>query len=140
MRLWLAIPLIALLALSQQAPTGPFSHKKHAALRMACSQCHMNAVKAERAGFPAVDRCRVCHMGIAERKIPGERVYVMRDFVIFSHARHAEAKLNCAQCHGEVNTMEKVEVVRSTKMASCMDCHREHNATRECNVCHELGQ
>lgn len=140
MRFAIAIPVLALFALAQQAPTGPFSHKKHAPLKLACTQCHANAAKSERAGFPALDRCKTCHTGIAERKIPVERVYLLRDFVLFSHARHAESKLTCAQCHGEVNAMEKVEVFRSTKMASCMDCHREHNASRECNVCHELGQ
>jgi hypothetical protein len=140
MRGWLVIPLLVMLGLAQQAPVGPFSHKKHAGLKLKCSQCHASAEKAERAGFPAPAGCRTCHTQMAPRAIPEQRVYELRDFVIFSHGRHAEAKLNCASCHGEVNAMDKVEVVRSTKMASCMDCHREHRATLECNVCHELGQ
>jgi hypothetical protein len=140
MRGWLALPLLVLLAMAQQAPEGPFSHKKHAALKLKCVQCHPNAEKAERAGFPAVAGCRTCHTEMAPRAIPEQRVYELRDFVIFSHARHADSKLECANCHGNVNAMEKVEVVRSTKMASCMDCHREYKATLECNVCHELGQ
>ena len=52
----------------------------------------------------------------------------------------AAAKVACAACHGDVKAQAKIEVHRSTKMAACVDCHKEHKATVACNACHELGQ
>lgn len=120
---------------------GPFSHKMHAPLKMKCVQCHTQADKAERAGFPPLAQCKVCHTEMGERTIPSQRLYEIRDFVVFSHARHvAAAKLECAACHGAVYEQAVLKVERSTAMKACMDCHREHKATLSCTACHELGQ
>ena len=120
---------------------GPFSHKAHAPLKLKCGQCHAGAETAERAGFSAVTPCRVCHTGMADRTIPSQRLYEVRDFVIFSHARHvAAAKLDCAACHGAVYEQAVLTVARPTTMKACLDCHREHKATLSCTACHELGQ
>jgi hypothetical protein len=118
----------------------PFAHLKHAPLKMKCVACHKTAEAEEAATFPAVSQCRVCHTSIADREIPSQRIYRVRDFVVFSHARHATAKVGCASCHGDVNAQMVLKVERPTTMAACVGCHKEHKATVACNACHELGQ
>jgi hypothetical protein len=134
--------LLALLALFgwAGAPEGDFSHAKHAPLKMKCVSCHVTAEKEEIASFPEVKQCRTCHVAMADREIPSRRVYQVKDFVVFSHARHAESKTACATCHGDVMSMAKVELARPTTMAACVACHKETKASVTCNTCHELGQ
>ncbi|MBI2689077.1 MAG: cytochrome c3 family protein [Acidobacteria bacterium] len=117
-----------------------FSHKRHASLNLECTFCHTGAVTRERAGFPAWKTCHTCHTGKAEQPIPSQRIYKLPDFVFFSHARHATAQVDCTSCHGNVKKQAKIELYRSTKMAACVDCHKENRATVVCNACHELGQ
>ena len=132
---------VAVLLWASPQGSGPFSHKTHAPLKMKCVQCHTKVETAERAGFPAVAQCKVCHTEMGERTIPSQRLYEIRDFVVFSHARHVvAAKLECAGCHGAVYEQAVLKVERPTTMKACMDCHREHKATLSCTACHELGQ
>jgi cytochrome c7-like protein len=108
-----------------------------------CTTCHSGAEKVERAAFPKVEQCKACHTAASWKApaIPTQRVYRLRDFVVFSHARHVSvAKVECARCHGEVSKADVVTLEVEHTMKSCMDCHRERKATNECNVCHELGQ
>lgn len=118
---------------------GDFSHRRHAPLKMKCTQCHATAEKEEIASFPGVSACRVCHTSMATREIPSRRVYLLRDFVFFSHASHHAAKVACVSCHGDVANHETLKVERPTTMAACVACHKETKATLECNACHELG-
>lgn len=117
----------------------PFSHKTHAPLKMACTQCHAGAQEKVRAGFPLLSQCQTCHRGLAA-VFPSKRVYKMPDFVIFSHAAHAKAKTSCAVCHGEVSEQQALTKFRPTTMKACVDCHKERQATQDCTACHELGQ
>jgi len=68
------------------------------------------------------------------------RVYRVPDFVFFSHSIHAAAKMECRTCHGEVTEHDTLSEFRSTKMYSCVQCHKEKQATQVCTACHELGQ
>ena len=122
------------------AESEPFSHKRHAELKLQCTFCHKTAGSAERATFPAWKICQTCHTEMAEQPIPLKRVYNLPDFVFFSHVRHATAKIECAACHGDVKSQARIELHRSTKMAACVDCHKANKATVVCNSCHELGQ
>lgn len=119
---------------------GPFSHKKHAPLKLQCTYCHAGAEKQERATFPAVGQCKTCHPSMQERKIPSGRIYKVKDFVLFSHAKHIAARAECRDCHGDVFSMDRVLPARATTMIACVDCHKERHATQQCNACHELGQ
>jgi Cytochrome c7 and related cytochrome c len=76
---------------------------------------------------------------MASRVIPSRRVYKLPDFVIFSHARHV-SKLDCGDCHGDVNTQDALRIERPTTMKACVDCHKSHAATVVCTACHELTQ
>lgn len=122
-------------------PEGPFRHKPHAVFKMKCGACHTTAEKEEHAGFPsAAAQCKACHTAISDRELPSERVYRLADFVIFSHARHLSAKVECASCHGDVAQAVAMRIERPITMAGCVSCHKEHKATLVCTSCHELGQ
>lgn len=133
----------------------PFSHKKHAALKLDCAYCHTTAAKGERAGYPQAAICMTCHQQIAKDKPgivrlaalpkneaiePERSVYMLAEFVFFSHARHSAAKVACTTCHGQVYEMEEVEQVLPMTMKACITCHRASHAATACTKCHELGQ
>jgi hypothetical protein len=134
-----AIVLLCL-AVFPAAAEPVFSHKTHANVNLSCTFCHKTAATSERAGFPAWKTCQTCHPQKEAQSIPTRRVYKLPDFVFFSHAAHSAAKVSCAACHGEVKEQAEITLHRSTKMAACVDCHKENNATAACNACHELGQ
>lgn len=56
------------------------------------------------------------------------RVHNLPDFVYFDHRPHVNAGVQCQQCHGEVQTMERVRQVEDLSMGWCVNCHRESNA------------
>lgn len=132
----------------------PFDHLLHMQNRMGCADCHPGSTASPRAGLPDRDRCMLCHQAIATdspavrdlaalpagSRIPWERVYRVPDFVFFSHAEHATAKLACADCHGPVEERRKLMQEVSTNMVACMNCHAERQVSNECFLCHDLGQ
>ena len=132
----------------------PFSHKRHAALKVECSYCHGRAAANERAGFPAASKCMVCHREVAKDTdaiqrlaaldkdtaiVPVKPLYTLPDFVFFSHARHKE-KVVCDTCHGNVWAGDVVKLQLNMKMKACVDCHKSSRAAVTCTACHELGQ
>lgn len=75
------------------------------------------------------------------------RVHNLPDFAYFDHSRHVNGGVACQQCHGPVETMEKVEQVADLTMGWCVNCHRDVNngripelkgrhASISCAVCH----
>lgn len=102
--------------------------------------CHKGAATEDLAAFPAVSQCRVCHVDMAERKIPSRRVFEVPDFVFFGHGRHATARVECRGCHGDVALQAVVQAEQPVRMKWCVDCHKSSKATVACNKCHELGQ
>ncbi len=119
-----------------------FSHKTHAPLKQPCTQCHAGAVTGERARFPALATCVVCHTKMTEEQasFPTRRAFRMPDFVYFSHKVHADAKAACVKCHGDVTSMHPVSPAVEMNMKFCVDCHKTTEAAVDCFVCHELGQ
>jgi len=79
-------------------------------------------------------------MEIEHGAIPSRRVYKLPDFVVFSHAKHLVAKVECARCHGPVNERDRLTLEVEHTMKACVDCHRQTKATIVCTACHELGQ
>jgi Cytochrome c7 and related cytochrome c len=71
---------------------------------------------------------------------PTKPVYVLPDFVFFSHAKHAAAKIGCDRCHGDVWQQAVIRPVLAMKMSACVDCHKARQATVVCTKCHELSQ
>ena len=133
----------------------PFSHRRHAPLKLPCVNCHTGATKAERAGFPPVSNCMVCHQVIlkerpAIRRLAGlprdgkafasAKRATLPDFVFFSHSRHAAAEVACESCHGRVLDMDSIPPEAPRTMKACVGCHTGRKATLVCNACHELNQ
>lgn len=118
----------------------PYRHGPHAPLKLKCAGCHTGAGSEDAAGFPATAQCRACHPSMAGRAIPSKRVFKVPDFVFFRHGAHADAKVECQSCHGDVWSAAGPREAKPMKMAECVDCHKERKAVLVCNACHELGQ
>ncbi len=74
------------------------------------------------------------------------RIHSLPDFVYFDHRPHVNAGVACQQCHGPVESMERVRQVSDLSMGWCVNCHREANrtgvagrhvnASTNCSACH----
>lgn len=132
------------------APDQPikFSHLIHAGENeIDCKYCHYIADYSLSGGIPSNNVCLNCHNVVrngtnsgsfeinkihraAETGDPVEwiRIHKLPDHSFFSHAQHVNAgKLDCAECHGEVETMHIVEQVEDLSMGWCLTCHRDEN-------------
>lgn len=132
-------------------PTQPieFSHAvmagKH---KIACVYCHSTVKKGPHAGMPTLATCMKCHQRIQPKDSRGdlkpgmatllehwqkaepvrwEKVHDLADFVYFDHSRHLTATtgLDCVDCHGPVEKMDRVRRVYSLKMGWCLECHMQ---------------
>lgn len=122
-----------------------FSHKIHAGQnQIDCKYCHTAADYSKSAGIPGVGVCMNCHNVVKEGKVTGTeqiakvveawqsgkqiewvRIHNLPDHVYFSHAQHVNSgKLDCAQCHSEVESMHEVMQVNDLSMGWCLNCHR----------------
>ena len=137
----------------------PFSHRLHASDEAAggkdidCRFCHTGVEKLHRAGIPPVQTCMFCHEVIItehpeiqrltrhfeERDpIPWVRVYEVPDHVYFTHRVHIRrAGLDCENCHGPVERMDRLNPPRVLQMGFCLECHRPRGAPRDCWDCHQ---
>lgn len=137
MRLLLLSLITIAAALAQQQPVA-FSHKQHAGdLKLKCATCHENPDPGEKMMLPKPAVCGQCHAGKYDREIKWAPVYVLPDFVFFSHKAHVAAGNQCESCHGPV--AQRVTIRRETdlSMGACMNCHREKKASVECTYCHD---
>ena len=74
------------------------------------------------------------------------RIHSLPDFVYFDHRAHVNAGVGCQQCHGPVESMERVRQVSDLTMGWCVNCHRDVNrnglagkrleASTDCSTCH----
>lgn len=122
-----------------------FSHKVHAGQnKIDCQYCHTSAEESRYAGIPSVQLCMNCHIlvksgaktGTQEiskiysalesgKAIEWIKVHNIPDHVYFNHAQHVNAgKVDCQQCHGPVETMDRITQVEDLSMGWCIDCHR----------------
>ena len=130
------------------APDQPikFSHKIHAGdNKIDCKYCHHTAEFGKSSGIPAVELCMNCHVLIREGTNSGKfeiakivdayetkkpvewvRLHNLPDHVFFSHAQHVGvAKVDCKQCHGDVEQMDIMKQTSDLSMGWCINCHRE---------------
>ncbi|MBA7517074.1 hypothetical protein ES705_09124 [subsurface metagenome] len=138
------------------APIQPikFSHKMHTGdNKIDCQYCHNLAEQSKSAGIPSANVCMNCHVLIVEGTLTGKfeinkiseallnltpiewvKVHNLPDHVFFSHAQHAGAgKLDCAECHEGVETMNVIQQVNDLSMGWCLDCHRTRKVDFENN-------
>jgi len=127
----------------------PFSHKMHAGtLKIECLYCHSSARTGPQATVPPLSTCMKCHdhvpkndendkpieniARLLEKWDKGEpvvwnKVNDLADFAYFDHSRHlaAEPALDCTECHGPVETMDRMRREFGLKMSWCLNCHKE---------------
>ena len=131
-----------------------FSHKIHAGENnIDCKYCHFTATESKHSGIPSVQLCLNCHNVIKEgtnsgkdeiakihaavkegKQVEWVKVHNLPDHVYFSHAQHVNAGgLDCAECHGEVEKMGRLQQVNDLSMGWCIDCHRTKEVKFESN-------
>lgn len=80
------------------------------------------------------------------RPIEWALVHAIPDYVYFDHRAHVGVGVACQQCHGPVETMERVRQTETLSMGWCVNCHRDAtrdgvagrtvNASIDCSTCH----
>jgi len=78
--------------------------------------------------------------------IPWVKVHNLPSFVYFDHRAHVIAGVDCSECHGPIETMERVRQVEDRSRGWCVNCHRDVNqrgvngqevhASIDCDACH----
>lgn len=141
----------------------PFDHSLHVNIqvgeeKLRCVACHTGVDKGDHAGLPPLTTCLRCHMrpqgdppsekesrvrtAVAEGG-PFRWIQVTRNpgHVFFSHAAHVSlAKIECAECHGDVASWSEPPTrpeARLLSMRKCMSCHRDNGAPNTCGTCHQ---
>ncbi len=142
------------------APTGdmgpeqpiPFSHHLHSGVKLIqCEFCHPYVGRSKHPGMPPVEKCLYCHKYIIANhpQIKKEHAYFntgtptpwrkanyLAEHVVFNHKRHIKKQIACPQCHGAVETMDRIKGV-NFKMGFCITCHKEKKANLDCWLaCH----
>lgn len=74
------------------------------------------------------------------------KVHNVPDYVYFDHRPHVAVGVACQQCHGAVETMDRVEQMQPLSMGWCVNCHRTAtqtgiggkpvHASIDCSRCH----
>ena len=57
------------------------------------------------------------------------KVHGLPAFVNFEHRGHVRVGIACQQCHGPIETMERVRQFEVLSMGFCVNCHRQMNET-----------
>jgi hypothetical protein len=130
----------------------PFDHKLHVGLGTKCLDCHTIQSPGFAAGYPPAATCMACHAAIkadsphiqklaeaekSQKPVEWVKVYKVPDYVWFSHQTHVtDAKVSCDTCHGPVAERQAIFKEKPTSMVSCMDCHAQHEAPNDCDLCH----
>jgi len=80
------------------------------------------------------------------RPIVWTKVHNVPDFVYFDHRAHVTVGVTCQQCHGPVETMERMRQTQTLTMGWCVNCHRQADrtgvagrpvdASLDCITCH----
>jgi hypothetical protein len=131
-----------------KAPENPilFDHGLHVHdAEMACADCHSSMETLAAGAQSALDHdaCESCHdvddeseCGTCHKDPESPEGVPPREGLYegFAHSRHAEAKVPCGSCHGEV-TEAGIEP-RVPNMTACQDCHLTEGAALDCGSCH----
>ena len=84
-----------------------------------------------------------------KKPILWEQIHRVPEYVQFRHNRHMQAGVECQQCHGPVETLDKLYLVPDTnwaylvpyqklEMGWCVNCHKDNDnqASIDCLKCH----
>lgn len=130
----------------------PFSHRLHVTDKgIDCYYCHSYPGRSLNAGVPAVSKCLGCHDHIISnhpaikklasfrdrnQALPWVRVFYKPDHAFFPHYRHIGMGVQCSECHGAVEQMDRLKQ-ETFYMGFCLDCHQERGASLGCWACHQ---
>jgi hypothetical protein len=64
------------------------------------------------------------------------RIHKVAGFVYFPHKRHIQMNVQCQECHGPVERMQRVAQVAPLTMGWCIACHAERRGPLDCATCH----
>jgi hypothetical protein len=119
-----------------------FPHKVHAGdNKIPCLYCHFGARTSRHAGIPPANVCMNCHSILEkqtteieklkeaveqQRPIQWVKIHNLPDFVYFNHSQHVLSGVACQQCHGPVESMDRVKQYSPLTMGWCLQCHREN--------------
>lgn len=131
--------------------------------QISCQYCHSGVEKSKHANIPSANVCMNCHMYIQEGPTYGKeeigkiyaaldynpetrtygpnqkpiewvRVHSLPDHAYFNHSQHVKVgKIECTQCHGQVDTMTVLHQNSPLTMGWCIDCHRKTEVDFENN-------
>ncbi len=130
----------------------PFSHRVHAGAKaISCEFCHPFAGKSNFPGVPPVEKCLYCHNHIianhpeirkehnyfnTNTPTPWVKVNYLPEHVFFKHVRHIKKEIACQECHGAVETMDRLPR-NIFFMEFCITCHEQKKANMGCWLsCH----
>ena len=130
----------------------PFSHRVHSGVKaIQCQFCHPYVGRSIHPGLPPVEKCLYCHNYIianhpwiqkehdyfnTRTPTPWKKVFYVPEHVLFNHQRHIKKNVECAICHGQIETMDRIPAKRF-KMKFCIECHKKNNANLGCWLaCH----
>jgi hypothetical protein len=77
----------------------------------------------------ALDDSMMPKAGQTPKPIAWKRIHKLPDFVYFDHRAHITASVRCQECHGPIETMERVQQFAPLSMGWCVNCHRQVNQT-----------
>jgi hypothetical protein len=120
-----------------------FSHRVHSGVKeIQCEFCHPYVKKSNFPGMPPVEKCLYCHHYIlhsypeilkehdwleAGTPAPWVKVNYLAEHVFFNHQRHILKDIECKECHGAVETMDRLKGT-DFKMGFCIECHQKKEA------------
>ncbi len=128
-----------------------FSHKVHVNQnKIDCKYCHNTVDDSRHAGIPSPTLCMNCHNIVKEGTTTGTgeiakiydainkeksiewiKVHNLPEHVFFSHAQHVKiGEVDCAECHGDVENMDRIAQVKDLSMGWCINCHRDQKVTQ----------
>ena len=130
----------------------PFSHQLHAGVKnIQCQFCHPYVGRSIHPGIPPVEKCLYCHNHIiaehpqivkehryfnTRTPTPWKKANYLAEHVVFNHQRHIRKEIECEQCHGKIETMDRIKG-KYFFMEFCIKCHREKKANLDCWLaCH----
>lgn len=134
----------------------PFNHRFHVSdLQIDCMYCHTGTERSISGVVPPLEVCMGCHRlagtglppveelreyDARSEPIPWKWVNKLPEFVQFSHQAHLRNGLDCAECHGPVEDMDRVYQWASFEMGWCLECHRRSPVDTDVATDHILAQ
>ncbi|MDF1590135.1 MAG: cytochrome c3 family protein [Desulfobacterales bacterium] len=130
----------------------PFSHRLHVDVKqIQCQFCHPYVDRALHPGIPPVEKCLYCHNHIIAghpqilkvhdyfktgSPVKWRKVNYLAEHVLFNHERHIKKEIECRQCHGPIETMDRIKGTYF-RMQFCITCHQQKKANLDCWLaCH----